>query len=52
MVRCSMAMAASCLALLVAAPVTAAPVCRAEQGYAADFDGRRTFRWKPRLQTH
>lgn len=49
MVRYSMALAASCVALLAAVPTaaTAAPVCRAEQGYAADFDGRRTFRWKP-----
>lgn len=49
MVRYLTAMAASCVALLAAVPTaaTAAPVCRAEQGYAADFDGRRTFRWKP-----
>lgn len=36
-------------ALSTAMPALAAgPVCRAEEGYAADFDGRRTFRWKPR----
>ncbi|WP_022673328.1 alginate lyase family protein [Novosphingopyxis baekryungensis] len=29
-------------------PVSTAPVCRAEQGYAADFGGRRTFLWRPR----
>lgn len=40
-------------ALSTAAPALAAPqsktgpVCKAEDGYAADFDGRRTFRWKP-----
>ena len=40
-------------ALSTAAPTSAAPqgaagpVCRAADGYAADFDGRRTFRWKP-----
>lgn len=34
--------------LTVAAPAVAAgPVCKASDGYAADFDGRRTFRWKP-----
>ena len=33
---------------LGAAPALAAgPVCKADQGYAADFGGRRTFRWKP-----
>ncbi len=31
----------------VAAPSSATPVCRASEGYAADFGGRRTFRWKP-----
>ncbi|MET3665553.1 alginate lyase family protein [Caulobacter sp. 1776] len=40
--------AASALAAAPAAPaVAAAPVCKASDGYAADFDGRRTFRWKP-----
>jgi len=37
-------------ALSTAAPVLAAgagPVCRAADGYAADFEGRRTFRWTP-----
>jgi hypothetical protein len=37
-------------ALAATAPASAAgagPVCRAADGYAADFDGRRTFRWKP-----
>lgn len=37
-------------ALATTAPASAAgagPVCRAADGYAADFDGRRTFRWKP-----
>ncbi len=35
-------------ALLTAAPAMAAgPVCKASDGYAADFGGRRTFRWKP-----
>lgn len=31
-----------------AAPeVSAAPACKADDGYAAAFDGRRTFRWTP-----
>lgn len=42
---------ALCLGLALAtsaAPTLAAePVCKADQGYAAAFDGRRTFRWKP-----
>lgn len=42
-----------CCALALGAVSTPAPaaaagaVCRAENGYAADFGGRRTFRWKP-----
>ena len=50
MIRSSMAMAATVVALLAVVPASdarAEPVCRADQGYAGDFDGRRTFRWKP-----
>lgn len=39
---------ASVPGLALADPVGGAPVCRASDGYAADFGGRRTFRWKPR----
>lgn len=36
------------LGSLGATPALAAgPVCKADQGFAADFGGRRTFRWKP-----
>lgn len=41
---CAVAMGA----LAAATPALAnGPVCKADDGYAADFDGRRTFRWKP-----
>jgi hypothetical protein len=52
MIRSSMGAMALCAGVLAsalaAAPaVAASPVCKASDGYAADFDGRRTFRWKP-----
>lgn len=31
----------------VFSPVDDHPACRGSQGYAADFDGRRTFLWRP-----
>ena len=44
----SAGLATAVAGVLAATPVAAAgPVCRADDGYAADFDGRRTFRWKP-----
>lgn len=39
--------AVAATALAAAPAVAAAPACKAENGYAADFGGRRTFRWKP-----
>jgi hypothetical protein len=44
-----MALCASLLAGGAASTAVAAdaPTCRASDGYAADFGGRRTFRWKP-----
>jgi hypothetical protein len=45
----ALALAAGLATTLIAAPVLAAPgaVCKADDGYASAFDGRRTFRWKP-----
>jgi hypothetical protein len=55
MVRTVIGVAALCASLLagvpslaLAEPASGAPVCRASDGYAGDFGGRRTFRWKPR----
>ncbi|WP_297509452.1 alginate lyase family protein [uncultured Caulobacter sp.] len=51
MIRASVRVLTLCAAigaLAVAVPASAAtPVCKASDGYAADFGGRRTFRWKP-----
>lgn len=42
-------LAAGCVATTAVAPVSAqaAPTCRGSDGYAADFQGRRTFLWRP-----
>lgn len=48
-----LALCAGLAAGLTAAPALAAPVqaqgvaCKADDGYASAFEGRRTFRWKP-----
>lgn len=46
----ALALAAGLATALAAAPALAASgaVCKADDGYAATFEGRRTFRWKPR----
>lgn len=36
-----------CGAAVTSPAVAADPACKAEEGHAADFGGRRTFRWKP-----
>lgn len=50
----ALALAAGLATTLIAAPALAAStpaasgaVCKADDGYAAAFEGRRTFRWKP-----
>jgi hypothetical protein len=45
----ALALAAGLATALTAAPALAAQgaVCKADDGYAAAFEGRRTFRWKP-----
>ena len=50
--RASIGMMAVCASLLATGAATRAvaadaPICKAGDGYAADFGGRRTFRWKP-----
>lgn len=52
MKRTAIGAMALCASLLVGGVATTAvaadaAVCRASDGYASDFDGRRTFRWKP-----
>jgi hypothetical protein len=52
MMQRSIGMMALCASLLAGGAATTAtaadaPTCRASDGYAADFGGRRTFRWKP-----
>ncbi len=41
------AVAAALVVLTAATSAHAAPVCRGSEGYAADFEGRRTFLWRP-----
>ncbi len=44
----AMALWLALTAAAIAGPTLAAqPVCKADEGYAAAFEGRRTFRWKP-----
>lgn len=44
----AVALAAGLATVLTAAPALAqGPVCKADDGYAGAFEGRRTFRWKP-----
>lgn len=54
MARFLVALLGMSAALVVSVPadaVAADAVCKADQGYAGDFDGRRTFRWKPQALT-
>ncbi|MGH1557471.1 alginate lyase family protein [Caulobacter segnis] len=47
-IRAAVLCASLAAASVTAVPaVAAAPVCKAENGYAAAFGGRRTFRWMP-----
>lgn len=46
MIRTTIRVLSLC-AVILGTPAFAAPACRGDEGYAADFGGRRTFRWKP-----
>jgi len=46
-IGCGLALAVLLGSGAAAAPVHGTPVCAGSDGYAADFDGRRTFLWRP-----